>query len=157
MGGAIMKPAEILSDLLRGKIMLVGEYRGSRAELTGYVDTKTGDKIQYVRALHLVECACRGNLDRAIIFERLSEAVETPEEAMFEHIRGQKYVFYLESVKWDRGQVTGFMAEGRKPELVEQNAERGAGPVAGTLGPAMGAGFLTLYYLKQLHSYHPVP
>jgi hypothetical protein len=138
MGGTIMKPAEILSDLLRGKIMLVGEYRGSRAEITGYVDHKTGDKIQYVRAIHLAECECRGNLDRAIIFERLSDAVETPEEAMFEHIRGKKYVFYLESVKWDRGQVTGFMAEGRRPQLVEQDAEEGAGALAEPSGPARG-------------------
>jgi hypothetical protein len=30
-----MKPSEILAELLRGRLLLVGEYRGSRAELTG--------------------------------------------------------------------------------------------------------------------------
>jgi hypothetical protein len=133
-----MKPSEVLAELLRGRLLLVGEYRGSRAELTGYVDHKSGERMQYVRAIHLAECACRGNLDRAIIFERLPEAIETAEEAMFDLIKGCKYLFYLESLKWERGQVTGFMAEGRKPQLVEQDAREGAGPVAGPSGPAMG-------------------
>jgi hypothetical protein len=30
-----MKIGELISELLRGRILLVGEYRGSKAELTG--------------------------------------------------------------------------------------------------------------------------
>ena len=68
--GGTVKPLELLREVLRGRLLIVGEYRGSQAEKTGYVDRKTGQAIHYFRALHLLECACRGNLDRAIIYER---------------------------------------------------------------------------------------
>ena len=89
-----------------------------------------------MRAIHLLECACRGNLDRAILYERLPEAIEAPEEALFAYVRGRKYVFFVESVKWERGQVIGFMADGRSPQPVEDIDGGSTGPVAGPSGPA---------------------
>ena len=41
-----MKPSEILAELLKGRLLLVGEYRGSRAELTGYVDQAVLDVLR---------------------------------------------------------------------------------------------------------------
>ena len=60
---------ELLKQVLQGVLLIVGEYRGSHAEMAGYVDKKFGTAIQYVRATHLVECACYGHIDRVIISE----------------------------------------------------------------------------------------
>ena len=70
---------ELMREVVVGRLLLVGEFRGVRAEATSYTDRKSGEKIEYVRALHLVECICRGNVDRAILYQRLPEIVETPE------------------------------------------------------------------------------
>ena len=68
-----MTNKELLAELRYGRIMLVGNYRGSQAEKAGYADRKTGEAIQYVRAIHLLELACGGRVDRAIIYQRLPE------------------------------------------------------------------------------------
>ena len=124
-----MTANELLKEVLVGRLLIVGEYRGSRAENAGYVDKKSGEAIHYVRAIHLVECACRGNMDRAIIYQRLPEIIEKPEEAVFHYLKGRRYVFFLVSLKWDKGQVIGSMAE-RGLELLEETGDGSGGPVA---------------------------
>ena len=108
----------LLKEVMRGVLLIVGDYRGSQAEAAGYVDRKTGEAIRYVRAIHLIECACRGNIDRAIITQMMPEGVVIPEEVQFSYIRGRKYVFFLDSLRWERGQVTCRMAT-REPEEIE--------------------------------------
>ena len=90
-----MTENELLKEVLKGVLLIVGEYRGSQAEMAGYVDKKFGTAIQYVRATHLVECASHGHIDRVIITERFQEHIGTveQEEATFTYIRGRKYVF----------------------------------------------------------------
>ena len=51
----------------------------------------------------------------------MPESVVIPEEAVFTFIRGRKYVFFLTSLRWERGQVSARMAE-REPEEVEEEA-----------------------------------
>jgi hypothetical protein len=131
-----MTTKELLQETLLGRLLIVGEYRGSRAEEAGYVDKKSGEAISYVRAIHLIECACRGNLDRAMIYERLPEIIEKPEEAAFHYLKGRRYVFFLVSMKWDKGQVIGSMAA-RGPELIEGIGEGSGG---GGGGGRRGAG-----------------
>ena len=84
-----MKTEELMREVLRGRLLIVGEYRGSHAERKGYVDRKSGNKIEYIRAIHLIECACRGSLDRAVVYQRLPEIVETPEEAVFPYLKSR--------------------------------------------------------------------
>lgn len=129
---------DLLSELLYGRIILVGEYRGSQAETAGYVDRKTGAAIQYVRAIHLAELKCGGRLDRAIFFQRLPEIIETPEEARFDYIRGRLYAFFLESVQWERGQVIGRMGK-INPVLIENGEDEVGGvPADAPQGAAIG-------------------
>ncbi len=45
-----MTASELLEQVLQGVLLIVGEYRGSHAEMAGYVDKKFGTAIQYVRA-----------------------------------------------------------------------------------------------------------
>ena len=122
-----MTTTELLKEVLLGRLLIVGEYRGSRAEEAGFVDKKSGEAIQYVRAIHLIECSCRGNLDRAMIYERLPEVIEKPEEAVFHYQKGRRYVFFLVSLKWDKGQVIG-SRQRVGPELIDGIGEGSDGP-----------------------------
>jgi len=129
-----MTRAELLKEVLQGVLLIVGEYRGSHAEMAGYVDKKYGTAIQYVRAIHIVECSWHGHLDRVIITEKFPETFATAEQAAatFNYVRGRKYVFYIEAVKRERGQTLARMA-GWGAEPIEGN-EDGDGTAAG--GPA---------------------
>ena len=122
-----MTPDELLKHVLRGRLLLVGEYRGSRAERKQHVDHKTGEAIGYVQAIHLLECGCRGNLDRAMIYERLPETVDTKDPGQFELERGRLFVFFVSSIKNERGQVIAFASE-RKAERID--LEEGSGAAA---------------------------
>jgi len=129
-GGEPMSHAELLRQILRGRLLVVGEYRGARAESAGFVDQRTGQAISYVRAVYIVECACRGVMDRAVIRQRLLD-VENPDDVLFPYEKGKQYVFFLDSFKRERGTFTGWME--REPELIEA-AKDGDGTAAG--GPA---------------------
>ena len=60
-----MTEADITKEVMRGRLVVVGELRGTHAESAGYVDRRTGEAIKYVRVIYLIECACRGMIDRA--------------------------------------------------------------------------------------------
>ena len=117
-----MNRSELLREVLLGRLLIVGEFRGAHAAMDGYVDRTTGEKVGYVKAIILAECTVRGNLARAMFYQRLPESVETPEEAVFPYEKGKLYVFFLVSLKNDNGQVIGSLAD-RLPELLEDQPE----------------------------------
>lgn len=133
-----MNDAQLLHEVKIGRRLIVGEFRGAAAEVTGYVDRKTGKRIEYVRAIFLIECACRGNVDRAMLYRRLPDVIETPEEAVFPYEKGRKYVFFLASIKEEHGQVIGYLSD-RPPELLVEDGEKDGGPSAAPQGAADGA------------------
>jgi hypothetical protein len=129
-----MNRVQLLEEVVKGRLLIVGEFRGAHASLDGYVDRTTGEKVGYVKAVILAECKVRGNLDRAMFYQRLPEIVETPEEAVFPYQKGKLYVFFLVSLKNDNGQVIGSLAD-RLPELLQDEgaAEETVGaPLRGT-------------------------
>ena len=126
-----MTHSELLRQILRGRLLLVGEFRGGRAESAGFVDKRTGEAISYVRAIYLLECACRGSIDRAVVRQRLLD-VEDPDDVLFPYEKGRLYVFSLESFRLERGTFTGWM-DHLDPEPIEETAD-GDGTAAG--GPA---------------------
>jgi len=107
-----MTADELTKQVLQGILLLVGEYRGSHAEAAGYMDKKSGQAIRSVRAIHLVECVWYDRTDRVVLMQyfgggaTLEQAVAT-----FRYEKGRKYVFYLDSFKRERGQLTGRLAE----------------------------------------------
>lgn len=117
---------ELLQHILRGRLLLVGEFRGAHAESAGYVDQRTGEAISYVRAIYLVECACRGILDRAIIRQKRL-GIEDPEQVTFPYEKGKLYAFFLEGFKLERGHFSGWIGD-RGPELIDSNEEALAAP-----------------------------
>ncbi len=128
-----MQRSEIVRRFLRGELLLVGEYRGARAESDGYVDKRTGEALVYVRCIYLIECACRGNIDRSIIYQRRADITD-PELAAFPYEKGKLYVFFLEGFKWERGNFTGWISD-RGPEPIEDDMEAGATPEGAAPAP----------------------
>ena len=124
-----MTTDDLVRQLLQGILVLVGEYRGSHAEMAGYVDKKSGKAIRCVRAIHLVECVWYDQVDRVLLMQYFAGNVETIEQATatFRYERGRKYVFYLASFKRERGQLIGRLAEW-DPEPLEIAEEAGCSP-----------------------------
>src|ERR1700722_5485313 len=117
---------ELLQHVLRGRLVLAGEYRGAHAESAGYVDKRTGEAVSYVRATYLVECACRGILERAIIRQKRPE-IEEPERIKFPYEKGRLYAFFLEGFKLERGHFSGWIGD-RGAELIEIDQEAESAP-----------------------------
>jgi hypothetical protein len=115
-----MTTAELVKQVVQGILVLVGEYRGSHAESTGYVSRKTGQVIPGIRAIHLAECVWYDRVDRVLLMQYFPQNFGTVEQvtATFTYERGRKYVFYLESFKREHGQLTGRLA-GWDPEPLE--------------------------------------
>lgn len=130
-----MTADELLKEVMQGVLLIVGEYRGSHAELAGYVDKKFGNAIKYVRATHLVECAWAGHIDRVIVTQSFPDTVETVDQAAetFTYVKGEKYVFYLEWFKRERGQTYARMSAWH-PEAIE-GSERAVGAPQGAPPP----------------------
>jgi len=51
-----MNRAQLLREVLLGRLLIVGEFRGAHAAMDGYVDRTTGEKVGYVKAILLAEC-----------------------------------------------------------------------------------------------------
>ena len=128
----MMTGAELLKEVLQGVLLIVGEYRGSYAEMAGYVDKKSGNAIQYVRATHVVECSWHGHIDRVIISERFPEQITTVEQAQatFSYSRGRRYVFYIDWFKRERGQTYASLSGWGIEEIEDAREAVGAPPGA---------------------------
>ena len=116
---------EVFAELMRGVPLLVGEYRGSHAEQAGYVDRKFGGKINYIRAIHLVELTWAGHVDRVTVTERFYEPINTVElaRATFRYVRGRRYVFYIDWLKRERGQIFAGLGGWGIEEIEEETAD----------------------------------
>jgi hypothetical protein len=123
-----MTTDELVKQVLQGILVLVGEYRGSHAEAAGYVDKKSGQAIRDVRAIHLVECVWYDRVDRVVLMQYFGGGATIEQAAAtFRYEKGRKYVFYLDSFKRERGQLTGRLAEW-DPEPLEIAEETGCSP-----------------------------
>jgi hypothetical protein len=125
-----MTKDELVKQVLLGIPVLVGNYRGSHAEMCGYVDKKTGKAIHEIRGIHLVECYFYDRVDRVLLYEYFGDTVGSVDEAeaTFTYEKGRVYVFYLDYFKRERGQLTGRLA-GWDPEPLEIGEEAGCSPV----------------------------
>ena len=126
-----MTRADLLDEVLLGVLLIVGDYRGSYAEQAGYVEKKFGNVINYIRAIHLVECSWHGHIDRVMITQRFPEQVASIEQAQatFNYTKGGRYVFYIDWFKRERGQTFASLNDwGIEP--IEEAEETPAAPQA---------------------------
>lgn len=123
-----MTTDELVQQVVQGVLVFVGNYRGSHAEMAGYVDKKNGQAIRGARAIHLVECVWYDRMDRAVLMQYFGGGATVEQvAATFRYEKGRKYVFYLDSFKQERGQLTGRLA-GWDPEPLEIAEEAGGSP-----------------------------
>ena len=106
-----MTTDELVKQVVQRILVLVGDYRGSHAEMAGCVDKKSGEAIRSVRAIHLVECVWYDRVDRVLLMQYFGSGASLEQAAAtFRYEKGRKYVFYLDSFKRERGQLTGRLA-----------------------------------------------
>ena len=123
-----MTTDELIRQVVQGILVLVGDYRGSHAEMAGYVDKKSGQAIRSVRAIHLVECVWYDRTDRVLLMQYFGGGATLEQvAATFRYEKGRNYVFYLDSFKQERGQLTGRLAEW-DPEPLELAEEAVGSP-----------------------------
>ena len=140
-----MTLSQLIKEVLRGRPVLVGEYRGVKTHVRTYVDENTGETISRVLAHYSVEIISRGNLERVLITEPLPDIVEKPEEANFPYVKGTRMVFFVDSLNWKNGSLSAYLRPGTKPEMLEMDqatpAERAGDAAAGAPVGARAFGF----------------
>ncbi len=73
-----MNRTELLEKIIAGRFILVGEFRGGRAEARGYVDTKTGKASKSVVITYVIECTVTGHFDQVLVRRRAPSTVADP-------------------------------------------------------------------------------
>ncbi len=113
-----MNREEVLAKIIAGRFILIGEFRGGRAESRGFVDTRTGKASKYVVLTYVVECAVTGSYDKIMIRHQAPSAVVDPASVVISLQKGRVYVFEIESLKKERGQIMAWLGL-REPEPFE--------------------------------------
>jgi hypothetical protein len=113
-----MNREEALANIIAGRFLLIAEYRGGRAESRGFVDTKTGKACRNVILTYVVECTITGTYDKIMIRHRAPSSVNDPASVVISLRKGVVYVFEIESMSKERGQITAWLGL-REPEPFE--------------------------------------
>ncbi|MBA3833593.1 MAG: hypothetical protein H0X34_17210 [Chthoniobacterales bacterium] len=125
-----MNAADLLKLVLAGRFVLVGEYRGGRAELRGFVDRKTGLAASSVIVSYVVECAISGDFDMVKVSRKAPEAVTLPEQVEITLTKGKRYAFEIESLSKERGLIAAWLGS-REPQPLEEDRGMQSPPEAG--------------------------
>jgi hypothetical protein len=105
---------DLLKEVANGALVIVGEYRGCRVSTNRFVDRNSGNVIGRPTILHLVECGHGASIVRVILTEAAPEGIGGV-DVNARYVRGHHYVFFLQSIKKERGQITGSL-DSREPE-----------------------------------------
>ena len=104
-----MTRAQLLDKVLVGWFAIVGEFRGSRADIMGHVSRKTGMANKRVVVTYMVEAVVGGAFGVVKIMQRLPEAVTDPSQVKVELERGKRYAFEVDSLSKENGFATAWM------------------------------------------------
>lgn len=105
---------EKLIELLKqGRILLVGEYRGSRVENISYVDKKTGQKNAFISTTFLVERI--GGAESVMITQPAADGVVDASTVKVNAQKGKTYAFELSGLEKVRGVLKARMPAGVDP------------------------------------------
>ncbi len=125
-----MNASELLERVLAGRFVLVGEFRGARADKRGYVDRKTGLASSSIMITYVVECTVSGGFDLVKVTQRAPAAVTLPEQIEITLTKGKRYAFEIEGLSKERGYVSAWLGT-REPEPVEDAEGLQSPPEAG--------------------------
>jgi hypothetical protein len=125
-----MKASELLNRVLSGGIILVGEFRGGRADVRGFVDRKTGLASTSLIVSYVVECATSGAFDLVKINRRAPQGVTDPAQVPINLEKGQRYAFEIETLSKERGLISAWLGP-NEPEPIENDLGMQSPPEAG--------------------------
>jgi hypothetical protein len=125
-----MKVSDLLDRILGGGFFLVGEYRGGRADVRGFVDRKTGLAATSLIVSYVVECALSGAFDLVKINRRAPEGVTDPAQVSINLEKGHRYAFEIETLSRERGLISAWLGP-REPEVIEDDRGMQSPPEAG--------------------------
>lgn len=84
-----------------GKVVLVGEVRGAKAEVVRYVSKKTGQKQAFTKITHVVELP---NGSTPVLVEQVvSDQEVDPSIVKIGAVKGKVYAFALAALAFERG------------------------------------------------------
>jgi hypothetical protein len=111
-----MTQRQLLSAVLQGEFVVVGELRGVRPEDTSVFDDVTGEAIPSARAIYLIERLHSGMTVPMTIYQKFPDFVAA-DEACSRYRKGKRYAFYLESLYRTSGYWAGWIGE-REPKPI---------------------------------------
>lgn len=105
---------KIVEAIRLGKILLVGEYRGHRVETIRYVDKKTGQAMEFLSIVYLIE---RDN-GREVVLVSQDPGTKNPADVKVKLERGKFYALELTSLENVRGTMRARMPINAQPSPV---------------------------------------
>lgn len=102
-----------IEAIKQGRILLVGEYRGSRVEHISYVDKKTGQKNAFTSITYLVERI--GGAESVMISQQVGDGVVDASTVKVNAQKGKTYAFELSGLEKVRGVLKARMPAGVEP------------------------------------------
>jgi len=104
---------KIVEAIKQGRILLVGEYRGSRVENISYVDKKTGQKNSFTSMTYVVERI--GGAESVTITQQIGDGVVDASTVKVNAQKGKTYAFELSGLEKVRGVLKARMPAGVEP------------------------------------------
>jgi len=102
-----------IEAMKQGRILLVGEFRGSRVENISYVDKKTGQKNAFISTTYLVERI--GGAESVMITQPAADGVVDVSTVKVNAVKGKTYAFELSGLEKVRGVLKARMPVGVDP------------------------------------------
>ena len=104
---------KLLEAIKQGRILLVGEFRGSRVENISYVDKQTGQKNAFISTTCLVERI--GGAESVMITQPANDGVVDASAVKVNAQKGKTYAFELCGLEKVRGVLKARMPVGVDP------------------------------------------
>lgn len=102
-----------IEAMKQGRILLIGEFRGSRVETISYVDKKTGQKNAFISTTYLVEKM--GGAEPVMITQPAADGVVDASTVKVNAQKGKTYAFELSSFERVKGTTRARMPAGVDP------------------------------------------
>jgi hypothetical protein len=112
-----MTRQELLLAVIQGEFLLVGELRGAMPDRRSSLDSNTGDELVSAQLTILTEAEVSGRTTSVTINAVLFD-MDVARKMAEEFRKGQRYVFFLSSLKLQGGRLAGWLSN-RSPELLE--------------------------------------
>lgn len=107
---------KIMKLINQGKVVLVGESRGAKAEVVSYVSKKTGQKQAFTKVTHVVEPL--GGGVPLLVEQVVSDQAVDLTSVKLTVEKGKSYAFSLGSLAFERGMGKARMQPSTEPVAV---------------------------------------